>query len=72
MPNKRKKHAEVSGEISCRIERFDDVEYDVLPLDRMTPLMGEPGSGKSILTLQNLIGAITRHGRSDAIYSAAI
>jgi hypothetical protein len=38
----------------------------------MTPLMSEPGSGKIILKLQNLIGAITRHGRSGAIYSATI
>ena len=71
MPNKRKKHAEIPGKISGRIERFDDVDCGVLPLDRMTPLMGEPGSGKIILTLQNLIGGITRHGRSGAIYSAA-
>jgi len=67
-----KKHAEIPGKISGRIERFDDVDCGVLPLDRMMPLMGEPGSGKIILTLQNLIGAITRHGRSSAIYSATI
>jgi hypothetical protein len=67
-----KKHAEIPGKISSRIERFDDIDCGGLPLDRMTPLMGEPGSRKIILTLQTLIGAITRHGRSGVLYSAAI
>jgi len=58
-----KKYAENPEKISSRIERFDDVDCGVLPLDRMMPLMGAAQlsvfAGFSIY-LPELFGARTR------------
>ena len=47
--------------ISSGIEGFDDITCGGLPHGRTTLLMGGPGSGKTVLALQILVGATTHH-----------
>ena len=56
-----KKHAAVLAKISSGIEGFDDITCGGLPLGATTLLMGGPGSGKTVLALQTLVGATTHH-----------
>ena len=51
-----KKHTESLEKISSGIEGFDDITCGGLPLGRTTLLMGGPGSGKTVLALQMLVG----------------
>jgi circadian clock protein KaiC len=57
-----KKDAEILEKISSGIEGFDDITSGGLPLGRTTLLMGGPGSGKTVLSLQVLVSATTHHG----------
>jgi circadian clock protein KaiC len=57
-----KKRSEPLEKISSGIEGFDDITRGGLPLGRTTLLMGGPGSGKTVLALQILVGATTHHG----------
>jgi circadian clock protein KaiC len=57
-----KKRSEVLEKLSSGIEGFDDITRGGLPFGRTTLLMGGPGSGKTVLGLQMLVGATTRHG----------
>src|SRR5580658_10228696 len=54
--------AEALEKIFTGIEGFDDITRGGVPLGRTTLLMGGPGSGKTVLALQILVGATTHHG----------
>ncbi|MGA3169550.1 MAG: circadian clock protein KaiC [Chthoniobacteraceae bacterium] len=54
--------AEALEKIFTGIEGFDDITRGGLPLGRTTLLMGGPGSGKTVLALQMLVGASRHHG----------
>jgi circadian clock protein KaiC len=56
-----RKCTEIQEKISSGIEGFDDITYGGLPLGRTTLLMGGPGSGKTVLALQMLVGASRLH-----------
>jgi circadian clock protein KaiC len=55
-------HAELLHKIPSGIEGFDDITSGGLPLGRSMLLMGGPGSGKTVLALQILVGATTQGG----------
>ncbi len=57
-----KKRAESLEKVLSGIEGFDDITCGGLPVGRTTLLMGGPGSGKTVLALQILVGAGTQHG----------
>ena len=57
-----RKQADILEKISTGIEGFDDITAGGLPLRRTTLLMGGPGCGKTVLALQMLVSAATRHG----------
>jgi len=57
-----KKCTELMEKISSGIEGFDDITCGGLPRGRTTLLMGGPGSGKTVLALQMLVGASRHHG----------
>jgi circadian clock protein KaiC len=57
-----KKRPEILDKVSSGIEGFDDITCGGLPLGRITLLMGGPGSGKTVLALQILVGATTHSG----------
>jgi circadian clock protein KaiC len=54
--------SELLEKISSGIEGFDDITHGGLPLGRTTLLMGGPGSGKTVLALQILVGATIHYG----------
>jgi len=56
-----RKCTEIQEKISSGIEGFDDITYGGLPFGRTTLLMGGPGSGKTVLALQMLVGASRLH-----------
>ena len=57
-----KKRARIVEKISTGIEGFDDITGGGLPRGRTTLIMGGPGCGKTVLVLQALVNAATRHG----------
>jgi circadian clock protein KaiC len=57
-----KKRGEILEKISTGIEGFDDITCGGLPLGRTILLMGDAGSGKTVLALQVLVSATQHHG----------
>ena len=55
-------HAEGMEKISTGIEGLDDITAGGLPLRRTTLLMGGPGCGKTVVSLQILVSGALRHG----------
>ena len=56
-----KKRLDPLEKISSGVEGFDDITCGGLPKGRTTLFLGGPGSGKTVLALQALMGGAARH-----------